>query len=168
MSNSIKIQLKYMAGLGIKPGTPATVVRSYTTELLRLISSPFSLIYYIPPTLHDLHPRRSPKVLPLAGVYLSVPGKVMTPNVLGKEWAYVLWKHMVLSGFEPGTPATLVWSSTTELRRLISTVHTAQYYIPHSLNIFRPQRHVQHKFTLSGLINHIHIAWTRKTISAPS
>ena len=74
------IQWKLRAGLGIKPGSPASLVRSDN-------HGPSSLIYHIPPpptitvlTLKDSQPR-----LPLQD-YIPISssqGQVMAPNVVG-------------------------------------------------------------------------------------
>ena len=59
-------------------------------------------------------------------------------------------------GIEPGTPASLVRCSTTELSRPISTVHLAQTttFLPPYKVFALEDTHDKHKFTLSGLIKY--------------
>ena len=58
-------------------------------------------------------------------------------------------------GIEPGTPASLVRCSTTELSRPISMVHLARtttFLSPYKVFTLE-DTHDKHKITLSGLMN---------------
>lgn len=67
-----------MAGLGIEPGTPGTLVMSSTSELPWPISTVHRFL------LPSFFLKDHPQILPVAVVNLSVPEIGMAPNVM--EW----------------------------------------------------------------------------------
>ena len=98
------------------------------------IQGPSSPNYHIPPPLQSLRPRRLARqthvhpVRTIKCICLNREGQ--GTKCCNEEWTNTKkiqkWKYMVVPGIEPGTPASLVRCSTTELSRPISTVHLAR------------------------------------------
>lgn len=71
MSIWIHWNIQWLPGPEIKPGTPATLVRSSTAVL----PSPISTVHIAPTsTLNSLRPRKLPQIFLLTEVNLSFPG----------------------------------------------------------------------------------------------